>query len=104
MQKKSTIRTKLIPQSTKEMSNCCSGLRLYLERCAFHRIRKLELNTPVVHENWLGPGSSKFLAHEQPERARSTDAAAHKRKTHVPPNGSANVSSRKRTCHRNAFQ
>src|SRR6266566_10039651 len=55
---------------------------------------------PWCTENWLGAGSSKFFAYEQPERARSTDAAAHKRKnarstarvckckqpkTHVPP-------------------
>ena len=49
MQKKSAIRTKLIPQSIKEMPNCCSGLRLCLEKCTFRRIRKLELNAPVVH-------------------------------------------------------
>src|SRR6266566_6147005 len=55
---------------------------------------------PWCTENWLGAGSSKFFAYEQPERARSTDAAARKRKnarstervckrkqpkTHVPP-------------------
>jgi len=44
------------------------------------------------------------LARELPERARSTGAAARGRKTHVLTNGPANVSSRKRTCHRNAFQ
>ena len=55
---------------------------------------------PWCIENWLGAGSSKFFAREQPERARSTDAAVRKRKnarstervrkrkqpkTHVPP-------------------
>src|SRR6266699_4790134 len=55
-------------------------------------------------ENWLGAGCSKFLARELPERARSTGAAVCGRKTHVPTNGPANVSSRKRMCHRNAFQ
>ena len=59
---------------------------------------------PWCTENWLGAGSSKFFACEQPERARSTDAVARKRKTHVLPNGSVNVSSRKRICHCNAFQ
>src|SRR6266566_4842315 len=35
---------------------------------------------PWCTENWLGAGNSKFFAREQPERARSIDAAARKRK------------------------
>ncbi len=49
MQKKSTIRAKLIPQFINEMPNCYGGLRLCLEKYMFRRIRKLELNAPVVH-------------------------------------------------------
>src|SRR6266566_9145426 len=46
MQKKSAIRTKPILQSTKKMSNCCSGLRslIYVsEKCIIRLIQKIEI-------------------------------------------------------------
>ncbi len=59
---------------------------------------------PWRTKNWLGAGCSKFLhvnsrnVHVPPVRPHVAE------KTHVSTNGPANVSSRKRTCHRNAFQ
>src|SRR6266566_7643886 len=108
MQKKSAIRTKPIPQRTKETSNCCGGLRFPVSSSRkVHGSPNSEnwnLARPRYTKNLLWVGSSRFLACERSERARSTDAAVRKRKTHVLTDGSANVNSRKRMCHRNAFQ
>src|SRR6266566_2643850 len=84
MQKKSAIRTKPIPQRTKETSNCCSGLR-------FPVSSSRKVHGSFNSENWnlaclcytknlLWVGSSRFLARKQSERARSTDVAVRKRK------------------------
>ncbi len=58
MQKKSTIRAKLILQSTNEMFNCCSSLRLCFKKYMFCRIWKLELNAFIVY--WKLAGGRKF--------------------------------------------
>src|SRR6266566_6495497 len=96
------------------MPNCCSDLRFpVLSFRKVHVSPNLEnqnLAHPCCTKNWLWVGCSKFFACERPERALFTGAAAHSRKTvrcrktHVLTNGSANVSNRKRTYHRGAFQ
>ena len=108
MQKKSAIRTKPIPQRTKETSNCCSGLRFpVLSSRKVHGLPNSEnwnLARPVTLKICYGSGVRDSLhvsdrnMHVPPMQPYVSE------KTHVPTNGSANVNSRKRTCHRNAFQ
>src|SRR6266699_4441602 len=96
------------------MPNCYSGLKFLVLSSRKVHISPNSKNQNLAHlcctKNWLWVGSSKFFAYEQPEHARSTGTAAlsrktvHSRKTHVLTNGSANVSNRKRTYHRGAFQ
>src|SRR6266699_892132 len=104
MQKKSAIRTKPILQRTKETSNCCGGLRFPVSSSrkvySSSNSENWNLAHPRYIKNLLWVGSSRFLARERSEHARSTDAAIRKRKnarsnrrvrkrkqpkTHVPP-------------------
>src|SRR6266566_7676757 len=107
MQKKSTIRTKPIPQRTKETSNCCGGLRFLVSSSRkVHGSPNSEnwnLARPRYTKNllWVGVRDSLHVSdrnvHVPPMQPYVSE------KTHVPTDGSANVNSRKRTCHRNAF-
>src|SRR6266566_2931342 len=84
MQKKSAIRTKPIPQQTKETSNCCGGLRFPVS--SFRKVHgssnseNWNLARFRYTKNLLWVGNSRFFVRERSERARSTDAAVHKRK------------------------
>src|SRR6266699_2355654 len=84
MQKKLAIRTKPILQWTKETSNCCGGLRFPVSSSRkVHSSPNSEnwnLARPRYTKNLLWVESSRFLARERSEHARSTDAAVHKRK------------------------
>src|SRR6266699_2194133 len=88
MQKKSAIRTKPIPQRTKETSNCCGGLRFPVSSSRkVHGSPNSEnwnLARPRYTKNLLWVGSSRFLARERSERACATDAAVRKRKNARP--------------------
>src|SRR6266566_6559196 len=108
MQKKSAIRTKPIPKRTKEMSNCCGGLRFPVSSSrkvyGSSNSENWNLARLCYIKNLLWVGSSRFLACERSERARSTDAAVRKRKNARSNRRVRKRNSRKRTCHRNAFQ
>src|SRR6266699_4157190 len=84
MQKKSAIRTKPIPQRTKETSNCCGSLRFLVSSSrkvyGSPNLENWNLARPRYTKNLLWVGSSRFFARERSERIRSTDTAIHKRK------------------------
>src|SRR6266699_6956539 len=84
MQKKSAIRTKPIPQRTKETSNCCGGLRFPVSsfRKVYGSLNSENWNLARLRytKNLLWVGISRFFACKRSERVRYTDAAVRKRK------------------------